>query len=281
MAKKLKEDKTIHFYEADLDNLLNYVLLECGEFNQSMYMFKNQNNYYVNYYLKKFLNWHSQTPHKLWIQNRAKEHITIKLGTANLTSVVLTDPSDHQIKTEKMFIKLERAVWEHLQSELSKLNKSSSKSEIIAALIARDLFRINLPSKIQHKQFYLLHTGTQIYLMEQWDNKLHLISTTYYCKNSEARYDNVREIETSTAQLIQSVNVVGSDKFIDVNDAKFLSFNDLYNQVLIYTTKCEQLNLPLVYNSDLFIPITGLVNQKQEEIEFWVDKSLSAADFEK
>ena len=127
-----------------------------------------------------------------------------------------------------------------MQAELSTLNKSSSQSQIVTTLIARDIWRMPLNVKQSLKIAHLLHANGEIQEFE-------LGSLSPYLQSLK-----------DVTKLHQTINLLNEG-------GKFCTYSQIYPQVKNFVIECERLKLPLVYNySNLFIPITGLVDEKNE-----------------
>lgn len=215
----LNRKKYTKFYNISTECLLAHVLSECDKFNQSMYALKQSEGYLIGYELDKYLKYnYGKQISILKIYDENGQYHNVKIDTSKFT--IYGNIQNHQLKTEQKHEELTQAVSAQIMLELNMLSKWAPKSQIIATLISRDLIRIKLYGR--RSVVYLQHDGKQI------------------------KYDVFSE---SNAKFTQTI--------ILKTNGKFTQFNEIYDQVLQYVKECKTLNLPLVYNSSLLIPITG------------------------
>lgn len=216
----LNRKKYTKFYNISTECLLAHVLSECDKFNQAMYALKKEEDYLIKYELDKYLKYDAYDKQISIFQicDVNSVYHNVKIDTSKFT--IYGNITEHQRKTQQKHEELSQAVSAQIMLELNMLSKWAPKSQIIATLISRDLIRIKLcarPSVV-----YLMHDGKQI------------------------KYDSFSERNAKFTQTL-----------ILKTNGKFTQFNEIYDQVLQYVKECKTLNLPLVYNSSLLIPITG------------------------
>lgn len=230
------------FHEISDECLLHYALMQFDKFNRFMYCLKNKHKGIVGFELAFSL---AILKHKklYGIPKEARQLFSMLCIRDKNKQVYHIKYNSKSAKTRKKLDKLIDLLYEHLQLEFSTLNKTSTQAEIITTLIARDVWRMHLSVKYEDKICNLMHIDSEI-------------SKPYFGQISPYHLE-----VTNTSNLTHIIKVINDDN-------ELCSYPQIYKQVLAFIKECEDLNLPLVYNySNVFIPITGLVNQEEEEEE--------------